>query len=343
MDDEIGGSRILDPRYNCSITIRTGWPGRRRPDAVVDLGPDADLAGDRIDLGADERNFAVEGGGVLAREVEREPHRCAEQLGVGRGGRQESFGLEALRVDDPQRLLARLDPFAEADEDLHDRAVERRDDLPADALDFRGVELVLRRLHFERGDLLVVVGLLGFEPRLLDVEPFDVELRLRDALGEASDRVGRPLELGLGDLGRLVGVADLHVVRGLLVGDVVLQLGGQLGHPRDLVVDLSQHRSFLHASPSRTATLVSTPASCAGTSASANSRSTTDCTSSGLVLEAVSAAINGQAIIKPEIITQRRRDAERTPNSDFSASLRLCERISAMYCFECIAIRSGAR
>ena len=101
-------------------------------------------------------------------------------------------------------------------------------------------------LHFQRGDLLVVVGLLGFEPRLVDVEPFDVELRLRHALGEAGDRLGGALQLGFGDFGRLAGEADLHVVGRLLVGDVVLQLGGQLGHLRDLIVDLGEQRALLH-------------------------------------------------------------------------------------------------
>ena len=107
-----------------------GLAGAEAAVVVVDLGPDADLAGDRIDLRADEDDFAVEGGAGLAGKIDGEPRGSAGESwpGVLRG--QEAFGFEAVDADDSQRLLSRLDPFAEADVDLHDDAVERRDDFP---------------------------------------------------------------------------------------------------------------------------------------------------------------------------------------------------------------------
>ena len=145
--------------------------------------------------------------------------------------------------------MARLDPFAEADVDLHDNAVERRDDAPPGDLHFGGRPFVFFGVHFELGDLLLMLGLLGFESRLVERELFDVELRLRNALGEMFDRFVRAAQLGLGDFGGFVGVADFDVAAGLFVGGVEGELGGAGGHLGDLVVDLGEELALLDALP----------------------------------------------------------------------------------------------
>ena len=85
-----------------------------------------------------------------------------------------------------------------------------------------------------------MLGLLGFEPRFVERELFDVELRLRNAFGEVFDRFVRAAQLGLGDVGGFLGVADFDVVGGFVVGRVVGELGGLGGHHGDLVVDLGE-------------------------------------------------------------------------------------------------------
>ena len=142
----------------------------------------------------------------------------------------------------------------------------------------------------------------------------------------------RPLQLGLGDFGGLAGEADLHVVRGLLVGDVVLQLGGPLGHPRDLVVDLRQQRALLHRVwPSRTATAVSTPAFLRR-----HVRLGQQPQHDRLHFERLRIGrrfrgnVANSASIAP-IITQRRKDAKKGMEIIFFAPLRLCVRHSVMW------------
>ena len=56
-----------------------GLAGAEAAVAIVDLGPHADLAGDRIDLGADEDDFAVERRGGLAGQVDSESRRSVAE------------------------------------------------------------------------------------------------------------------------------------------------------------------------------------------------------------------------------------------------------------------------
>ena len=76
---------VLDGLRTHRYRLHTNYHSHRLARAesagvVVDLGPDADLAGDRIDFRADERHVAVERGVALAGQVERESHRRAEQV-----------------------------------------------------------------------------------------------------------------------------------------------------------------------------------------------------------------------------------------------------------------------
>ena len=78
------GFGVMGRRY-LPITIRTGWPGRRRPSRLSISAQTRTWPVIGSTSGLTNDDLAVERGGMLARQIEREPHGRAEQFGIGRG------------------------------------------------------------------------------------------------------------------------------------------------------------------------------------------------------------------------------------------------------------------
>ena len=145
--------------------------------AIVDLGPDAELAVHWIHFGADIHNAAAELAVGLARQVDRQNDRAAQQVAADVVRIQKRFDPQPVGADDSHHDIARLHPFAAALLDLHDDADQR-------AVDFAAAEVVLgrvQRVAFQIGrqprDVAVFAGLLGFERSPLLCEPQFVEPR----------------------------------------------------------------------------------------------------------------------------------------------------------------------
>ena len=202
--------------------------------------------GNRINFRTDENNLSSRCVPRFAR-LDHEADRAADNVFGRILSADKTFRFEAIDVDDPQRLLARFNPFALAGVNLHDHTVERGHDATPRDLCPGGVQLALLLLHFQRGDFLVVPRLFGFEPVFLDGKLLHIELRLRYALGKMRDRFGAPPQFGFRDLDCLLGKAETDIVGRFRAGNIVFGFGRIGCQAGDLVVDLGEQFALLHA------------------------------------------------------------------------------------------------
>ena len=259
------------------MIIRTGCPGRRRPS--------------RLSISAQMRTWPVIGSTsgltneilpskVAACRLARSSVSrtgCTEQLGVGTaaGRKPSALSRSTFTIRTAFGPLRPIRPAGRRSARSCRRTgatIRRRP-----TLDLGGVEFVFLADFISSTAICRLWSACSASSRVFSTLSRSTSSSDCDTLlaKRSIDSVDR-CELRDRHLGRFLGEADLHVVRRLRVGDVVFELGVPFCHARDLIVDLREQFAFLHASPSRTATFVSTPASCAGTSASSISRNTTD-------------------------------------------------------------------
>src|SRR3954468_7621025 len=97
-------------------------PRPQPPVTIINLGPNTNLPGYRINFRTDENDFATKCV-LFAAGFDDEPNWPSNYM-LRILGSNEPFRLQPINIRNPQRLLPRLSPLALPGVNLHDHAIE---------------------------------------------------------------------------------------------------------------------------------------------------------------------------------------------------------------------------